>query len=346
MPSSFIYLADLHVGEGCASSTRDYQRNDTDCYSVRRLNDTVARINEELDGASFVVVGGDLTSSAQASEFAAARSQLDRLRVPYFTMLGNHDIWSYDQVTGDRTASPRGDALFATTFGSTFRRLLSDYPGFRYSNQTSYSDRGDPRQYQSWSLRPRTADFGPDFDGVVLLAPDFNGRLKAPPPCPGHSPLGGCGVMGMADLNDDADGGGAWRWFEAELDGLAHARENASAILLTHQPFRCRPGVPDWYFCFSSSAKRRLRDAVARRALSPAVFWGQLAGHQHRFWSGAAFDEPPWAGFKQVEVSAVKGDAIDARMASAFLRVHVAQGVVHGVTRHWREGDEWRSGEA
>lgn len=88
-----------------------------------------------------------------------------------------------------------------------------------------------------------------------------------------------------------------------------------------------------------------VRDAIDRRGLRHA-FWGQLAGHQHRFFTGRAFDEPEWAGFQQVEVSAVKGDATDKQRSCAFLQVHVSQGVIGRVDRFWREGAEWRNSSA
>jgi len=123
--------------------------------------------------------------------------------------------------------------------------------------------------------------------GLVFLAPDFNTRLKAPPPCPGSSPVGGCGfvchaeshnrnscslisiisrpfirtirVLGMAELFNFS--GGSFPWTRDQLQHIgSDASTNVSeVVLITHQPFRCREGVPDWYFCFSSEDKASLR---------------------------------------------------------------------------------------
>ena len=291
--SSIIYLADTHLGEGCNSSDAGYRLNDTNCYSVRHLNATVVRINSEIalrrrhSPVRLVVVGGDLTSSAQRTEFVAAKELLDRLQAPYIPIMGNHDVWSYDEVTGDLTPTPAADELFASVFAPTFER----FAGLVYPNASAHNpQRNCTSRFQSWELRPRAADFGDDLARLVLLAPDFNTRRRAPPPCPGRSPVGGCGVPGMAELHDF--GGGVLPWFETRLDGLARAPvPAASVLLLTHQPFRCRYPVPDWVFCFSGGDKAALRGAIDRRGVR-AAFWGQLAGHQHRWWDGRAFDEP------------------------------------------------------
>ena len=97
--ASFIFIADLHLGEGCASSNAGYRLNDTNCYSFQHLNATVQKVNSIIDSSQafpvrLVLVGGDLTSSAQQAEFVGAKRLLDRLSVPYLTILGNHDIYS------------------------------------------------------------------------------------------------------------------------------------------------------------------------------------------------------------------------------------------------------------
>ena len=37
--------------------------------------------------------------------------------------LGNHDMWSYDEVVGDLTPTPEGDSLFASLFAPTFASI-------------------------------------------------------------------------------------------------------------------------------------------------------------------------------------------------------------------------------
>jgi hypothetical protein len=54
-------------------------------------------------------------------------------------------------------------------------------------------------------------------------------------------------------------------------------------VLVIHQPFRCRDGVPDWYFCFSDDDKMTLRSAFEEDLGGQVdLLWGVMAGHQHR----------------------------------------------------------------
>ena len=69
----------------------------------------------------------------------------------------------------------------------------------------------------------------------------------------------------------------------------------------------------------------------------------QLSGHQHRWYSGTAFDE--WEKFQQFEVSAVKGDVYDSDMSSSFAVFQVDEnGKKENVVRWWRENQTWVQG--
>jgi hypothetical protein len=348
--SSFVFLADLHVGEGCNSSAANYEQNDTDCYSVQDLRATVAKINMVVGNASLVLVGGDLTATAQRTEFLAARHWLGALRSPYLATIGNHDVWSYDHVTGDRTPTPQGDLLFADLFQDVFADAGRALGSLTYPNTTATAS----FHGQSWEFRPSLERFGHGLHSLRFLAPDFNTREKAIPPYDG--------VLGMAALNNFS--GGSWPWFleaihnNAQAHG-AHANaavDDANAdmvqatFLLTHQPFRCRFGVPDWYFCFAKRMKAAFRGAVesAPPALMDSLFLGaQLSGHQHRWFDGAAFDEDHWENFTQFETSAVKGDVFDKKMSSSFMVFHISDaeptlGHTVRIDRYWREDGQWR----
>ena len=258
-------------------------------------------------------------------------------------------LWTDDEIRGDLTPTPVADTLFASTFTSTFAAFMHSSSILVYPNSTAYDPRRNiTTRLQSWEFQPGL-EFGSDLAGMTFIAPDFNTRKRAPPPCPGHSLVGGCGVPGQADLHDFA--GGTLEWFEERLDALASRRGHfaasdtvldGSVVLLTHQPFRCAPGVPDWYFCFSGSDKATLRKSIDRHGLR-AAFFGQLAGHQHRWFNGKAFDEPSWSTFRQWENSAVKGDKADHAMASSLSVFTVQRARVTGVTQYWQECGVWRN---
>ena len=133
-----IYFADTHIGEGCNSSISGYQINDTNCYSVQDLKLAVEKINDisERDKRiAFAILGGDVTSSAQQTEFKAAKIELDKLKIDYIPLLGNHDMWSYDEVKGDLTTKPVGDLLFASTFKDIFYKWKNLHK-LNYANRT------------------------------------------------------------------------------------------------------------------------------------------------------------------------------------------------------------------
>jgi hypothetical protein len=73
-------------------------------------------------------------------------------------------------------------------------------------------------------------------------------------------------------------------------------------FLLHHQPYRCPPLIPDWYFCFSTPDKDAIREMMSSY-YSVEAFWGSLNGHLHMFDNETAFDE--WPTFRQWETSGV-----------------------------------------
>jgi hypothetical protein len=174
-------------------------------------------------------------------------------------------------VIGDRTSYPRGDLLFSNLFQDSFVRARAlgrlKYPnvsvpnGKVNSSSTTTTTTIDSLLHgQSWTFRPGSS-FSEGLQKVIFFAPDFNTRRKAPPPCPGSSPVGGCGVTGRADFNNVT--GGSWDWFQSELQAMAAADHDSDVIyFVTHQPFRCRFGVPDWYFCLSNNMTETFRETV------------------------------------------------------------------------------------
>jgi predicted MPP superfamily phosphohydrolase len=109
----FVQLTDLHIGEGMG----DYGTEGFDDtapagdigVSAQRLREAVNWINANKDpqNIAFVMITGDITDSAERSEFLKAKEILDTLTVPYIPMPGNHDIWPYT-ANGDAPA-PVGD---------------------------------------------------------------------------------------------------------------------------------------------------------------------------------------------------------------------------------------------
>ena len=78
-PFRFALVTDTHVGG--ATGKEDL------CRTVQDIN--------SLDGIAFVIVSGDVTEFGSYEELHTAKSLLDGLDIPYYTIPGNHDAnWS------------------------------------------------------------------------------------------------------------------------------------------------------------------------------------------------------------------------------------------------------------
>ncbi len=98
----FAVLSDLHVSE-----------NDS---SEADLKAAVADINQ-LSGIDFVLVSGDITEADLGDNLVRAKHALDKLRVPYYIIPGNHDT-KWTDSAGRRFLQLWGKDTFTFTFGN------------------------------------------------------------------------------------------------------------------------------------------------------------------------------------------------------------------------------------
>ena len=91
---SFLFCNDLHINN-----------EEHAAYFI----ESVENWNRFADRFDFVVVGGDLVEYGRTEEFSLAKSALDRLKNPYYTVVGNHD------VSGEGDA---GKAAYRAAFGT------------------------------------------------------------------------------------------------------------------------------------------------------------------------------------------------------------------------------------
>lgn len=115
---TFAVLSDLHIGWGVPDYGQPgYGESDSqpgqDYYMTERLNAAVNRINERKaqENIKFAVVLGDITDTAEYSEFLKAREILNKLQIPYIPLIGNHDIVPY---VSDPALDPDFRTFFAT----------------------------------------------------------------------------------------------------------------------------------------------------------------------------------------------------------------------------------------
>jgi 3',5'-cyclic-AMP phosphodiesterase len=79
----FIHISDLHI------LPRPQTIRGIDVCA--RLDAAVASITANFADAELVMVTGDMTDSGDAESYAEARRILDRLPMPWHTLMGNHD---------------------------------------------------------------------------------------------------------------------------------------------------------------------------------------------------------------------------------------------------------------
>jgi predicted phosphodiesterase len=106
----FAILGDLHMG----SADHDVMTS----AAVHDLN---------TSGADLVIQLGDITDHGNRGEFESAARLLERLEMPCTTMMGNHDVFSFQE---DRLA---GQELYRETFGRGPDGLLFDHKGVRFA---------------------------------------------------------------------------------------------------------------------------------------------------------------------------------------------------------------------
>ena len=119
--SAFIFglLTDLHIDI-------DNDQNSEDLVSV------IEDINEQK-GLAFILVTGDITEHGDLASLQLAKKMLDKLRIPYYVIPGNHDTRNTESGATD----------FKRVFGSDRFRLLMNVYLFLGINTGQIQNSGD-----------------------------------------------------------------------------------------------------------------------------------------------------------------------------------------------------------
>jgi 3',5'-cyclic AMP phosphodiesterase CpdA len=129
----FVAISDPHI-------SIPQQKGVTDGYklglkTVMLTENTIAEINKIPD-LKFVLVAGDLTQDAEPWNIDEMRRILDQLKVPYFVVLGNHDL---SRVPHEKKDQPI--TLSKYTVASAFiGRSGGMLPGMTYYSHTVAKD--------------------------------------------------------------------------------------------------------------------------------------------------------------------------------------------------------------
>ena len=250
-PLTMVHLTDVHIGWGVpdyGSPGYDDQPAGEEGIAAQRLRQAVAWVNANAatEGITLVLVTGDITDSAERSEFLVARMILDGLTVPYAIIPGNHDIWPYSSL--DEAPAPSGAQLFAEVFAEPLQRLAQASVAWHDGRSAD-----DPLSLQNYAFV---------LGGARFIAVDLSTR--------DHAILGNPGVCDPACSF-------------LPKEGLAWLQQNVAdgpglpIVVLSHYPLWPIPIA-----AFRLTQWRALQGVLASAPLS--VLW--LSGHLHLWWTG------------------------------------------------------------
>jgi 3',5'-cyclic AMP phosphodiesterase CpdA len=261
---SFVHLTDIHVGEGIDDYGSPGFDNDTmpegDVgYAAERLRLAVNYINENAvdKNLRFVIVTGDLTDSAERSEYDKAKEILNALNIPYIPQIGNHDVRGYTAF--GRDASFRGDSLNNAVFEDVFEKLKVFFDKWDDGNRLK-------KVYSPYSFEEVTLqNFMFEYQGFGFFFADLTPRFVSRP----ESDLGP-----KPRLNNFPDG--SYDWLMNAIKDYDNKGVH-NMFLLTHQPPHKDP-----ISLFNGFTLEEYQ--LVTNALFPyrqhLAFW--LAGHVHR----------------------------------------------------------------
>ena len=234
----FGILGDLHIG---SERAEDMAR----C--------AIADLNES--GAALVVQMGDITDRGERSQFEQAMKILEGLDMPWLTMMGNHDVFSYEE---ERLS---GREYYANSFGREPDGVMVEEKGFRFAVLDSVEHGASP--FGPFDLVAGELEEGPG--GAIVrgrlsvpqheiladvAAPDappaFVFLHHPPQPYTGFPPL----LFGLRDadsgrLHATADSGNVWGIF------AGHTHRAARTTEFGRVPVQEVPIARDYPFAFA-----------------------------------------------------------------------------------------------
>jgi len=229
---SFVHITDLHIGKSYADyGTPGYDdappEGDVGSAAVN-LRNSVNWVNSHVSSSNikFVMVTGDMTDSAEKSEFLKAKEILDDLEVPYVPMTGNHDNWQY--TTSAESDYPSGDQVFREVFSDRFDSLAAVLPNWDDGTRNTpiWNGEADSRTVPDAGCNSYFQNYSFDYAGYHFICADYNSR--------NHKPSGR-GTISDGEVFDSVLCQGTLPWLRSHFEAYPYkAAENI--LMFSHEP--------------------------------------------------------------------------------------------------------------
>lgn len=264
---SFVHISDVHIGEGFDDYGTTGYFNDTmptsdESKPANSLKAAVRWINahKEEKNIKFVVLSGDLTGSAEKSEFEMSKKILDSLQVPYVPVIGNHDIWPYVRY---QTEAPYacGDSVMNEVFDDVYKRNKLFFTNWK--DGTRLTRTYNPETQKEHYLQ----NFSFEYDNFIFYGLDFNPRYHVNKAEPGIGP--------EARLMDWS--GGTFRWLKNELATNPNLGKH-NVCFISHHPATDNVLFILSGFVFNATDYVKMMDMLSPYSKNLGLW---MAGHIH-----------------------------------------------------------------
>lgn len=276
---SFAIITDLHIGRGYGdygTETFEDDIDNGDYYLTERLKKVVDWIinnkgnvdcSSEKCPIQFLAVLGDITNTAEKSQFLKAQEILDRLNdpngdgdtldgIPYVPVFGNHDVWPYSDK--GEAASSLGEIYFDDIFWD--------------ENATNTKLMEERLNFQRDDINTSSKNFAFSYKDMNFIGLDFDSRSHIP------SPALETGVYAAANAWDTT-----LNWLKDCLqdnEKCLKGSEANSNIIFSHHPL---VGNLAMGFSFGPSPLPNELDDI-RQIIENENVIASFAGHIHEFY--------------------------------------------------------------